>query len=184
MRFLLPISLLIGGAWFIYKNQGNPITSLQNWLSTESSQIKNICLVNKAGVELDCRIIGKKADFLVIERSSDNGFFLVDSYTLERKSRRKVEALRDFKEDTVNEHLFREAQKSIRVELMYVAEHNYFRCDRTGEKMKTCTGSKVDAFRAFLRKEAIDYRESNLQTTPVNERYVDLPNGIQSVPCI
>lgn len=184
MRSLFTIALFFGGAWLVYKNWESPITSFDDLISTKASQSRDVTLTNKDGVELDCSVAAKKSDFVVIKRKSDGGLFLVDSYTLSDDSRKQIQALKDFSEDVVRERLFSEARKTIRVELLYAPELAYFTCRRTGEKMKTCSGNRVDAFRAFLRQENITYRETTLQTTPANDRYVYLPDGISSVPCI
>lgn len=185
VKNLIVILLLLAGGLYGYsKLETHSLSDLIAYFSNTNISEKYTSFKDKTGRELSAKVLAKKTDFIVIEREQDRQNFLLNTYTLDKSSRRKVEAKKDFEVSLVDEYLYSAALDSIKVYLEYVPELNYFSCRLGGMRRKNCRGKKVDKFRTFLTEQGIEYRETTLPTTAAGENLVYLPEGVQTVPCI
>lgn len=162
--FILSL-ILIAGGWYLYETD-RFFPDLMQSFNREGLLKHYSPIEDSKGRTIHCKVIAKNEDFIIIERESDQQSFLLNTYTLSRSSRRKVDALSDFNTSAVEDRLFTEALGTVRVELEYVPALTYLRCHRTNLRQKSCEGIEVDRFRAFLRAQGVPYRE----TTPDETR--------------
>ncbi|MET0263261.1 MAG: hypothetical protein ABW223_10215 [Rariglobus sp.] len=195
-KALLLISVLSGIAYGLWRHNTDDAPSVIEDVSSLPESAPTPLLAVMAAREsyievrdknarvLNCKVLARRGPFFQVERESDRGVFLLRIDNLDAPSRGMLEPLQDFNSSALNSELYKLAKAELRVELVTVPEMNTFRCQYTGEIMKSSTGLMLDSYRENLKKLGVNYREVPLTVKRSKEGGFYLPLGISKIPCL
>ncbi len=185
MKFVFVLLLVCGAVYWWTSSDKKSGTALVAGLfeSKEVDPNAPVEITDLNGRTMSCRVVGKRASFVQIERTADQRRFVVDLKTLDLRSRRSLEGLKDFNPNEIDEEHYALAKKTVKAELLYAPELCYFRCPHNGERMLTRDGYNLEYYREFLRNNGISYREVVVKLTKVGNGFM-MPPDISALPCV
>ncbi len=186
--FLLLIGLLGAAIWIDWKSEGGLLNEDGRFRKAaevgNAATSSNLTLLDRQNRSLDCRLIAKRENFALVERSGDAKQFLIHSNRLADKSRNSLLRHADFNQEAMDEWLFESARGAVRVDLLFLKGSDRYRCRGTGESLQTCSAQKIERFRTILDEMTLDYSLQTAETEPAGGDYVYLPLGIERLPCL
>lgn len=180
-KLLLIIMVLAGAGYWYYASGGDPIQSVKQAIAYEAGDPVELKSVD--GRELECRILGKRGPFLLVERSADQQRFLLTGDRLSAGSRSFVGKIDDFNETEVNEDIFAQAKGAMTAEVLTIPGTCTFICPHNGERLNTKYGAERDHYLEMLAELGIPHREGSINAKKEGDAHT-LPKGIKDMPCV
>lgn len=185
MNKLVLIIILIGGVfwwWSSDKPAGGARSVSRLFESGVSSDY--IEIKDKTGRALKCQVTAKRGAFVQVEREADAKRFVIRTDTLDGPSSRMLGAQADFNASSMDADLYALAQAAVKVELLNAPELNTFRCQYTGQQMKSSKGAELDAWRDYVRAMKLSSRDVSVALKKTADGGYYLPPGINDLPCL
>lgn len=184
MKYFAVILILAGAGYAFYASGQNPIKAIQEVVAPTDATREYVEMIASDGRTLQAKVTARRGPFLEIEREVDQQRFLLPVEQLSEDSRRKLKAVADFNEETLNKHIFEQAKQTMTVEVLSVPKACTFICPQNGERLNTKHGAERDYYITLLRELGIPYRETSLHVEWVGENGYRLPQGVKSAPCV